>query len=127
VIGDTMVPGRLYTCGVVYEDLSTDSHYQPSVANSSIGSKYFAWRFSTLFGGVVPTLTVRLYDVVAGGGPILTDTTAASAFGAWWKSTDGGLNWVAYDTADKTNETTYIQYRPTSIADNIYCRALLTQ
>lgn len=126
-IGDTMVPARIYSCGVMYEDLSTDSHYQPSVANSSIGSKYFAWRFATAFSSTVPTLHIKIYDAVAGGGPLIDDDTVAAASGTWWKSTDGGSSWSAYDTVDKANDITYIQYRPTSLADNIRARALLTQ
>ena len=110
----------------LYEDLTTDSHYQPSVAQSSTANKRFAWRFSTAFGSTVPTLRLRLYDAVSGG-TLLDDTTVAAASGTWEKSTDGGSNWTAYNTTDKGNDTTYIRYTPTSLGDNIKVRALLTQ
>jgi len=125
-IGLTCIPARLLAAGVIYEDLGTDSHYQPSVAQSSITSKYFAWRFSTAFGGTVPALRIRLYNAVTGG-LLLDDTTTASASGTFEKSTNDGGAWGAYNTTDKGNDTTYIRYTPTSLADNIKVRALLTQ
>lgn len=120
------IPARIISLSTLYEDLTTDSHYQPSVAQSSTANKRFAWRFSTAFGSTVPTLRVRLYDAVSGGS-LLDDTTVAAASGTWEKSTDGGSNWTAYNTTDKGNDTTYIRYTPTSLGDNIKVRALLTQ
>lgn len=125
-IGQNCVPNRLFNTTITYNDLSTDSHFQPSVTNSSASSKIFSWRFSTAFGSTVPTLRIRLYNAVTGGS-LLDDTTTSSASGTWEKSTDGGSTWGAYNTTDKGNETTYIRYTPTSIADNIRVRALLTQ
>lgn len=126
VIGTFCLPSRIYNTCVVYEDNTTDSHYQPSVAQSSISSKIFAWRFSTAFGGTVPTLRIRLYNATSGG-LLLDDTTTASASGTFEKSTNDGGAWGAYNTTDKANDTTYIRYTPTSLADNIKVRALLTQ
>ncbi len=125
-IGGYCIPARIYSCGVIYEDNTTDSHYQPSVGQSSITNKYFAWRFSTAFGSTVPTLTIKLYDAVTAG-LLLTDDTASQANGTFEKSTDGGQSWGAYNTTDKANETTYIRYTPSSLADNIKVRALLTR
>lgn len=125
-IGLTCIPARVHAVGVIYEDLSTDSHYQPSVVQSNATSKYFTWRFSTAFGSTVPTLRVRLYNAVTGG-LLLDDTTTAAASGTWTKSTNDGSAYGAYDTTDKGNETTYIRYTPTTLADNIKVRALLTQ
>jgi len=128
-IGSFCIPARIYGVTVVYEDNTTDSHYQPSVAQSSISSKIFAWRFSTAFGGTVPTLRIRLYNA-ATGGILLDDVTNAEpedALGTFEKSTNDGGAWSSYDTTDKANETTYIRYTPTSLADNIKVRALLTQ
>jgi hypothetical protein len=125
-IGLTCIPARLHTVGVIYEDLGTDSHYQPSVAQSNITSKYFTWRFSTAFGSTVPTMRIRLYNAVTGG-LLLDDTTTSSASGTWTKSTNDGSSYGSYDTTDKGNETTYIRYTPTTLADNIKVRALLTQ
>lgn len=126
IIGMTCVPSRLYGLMVSYEDNSTDSHYQPSVANSNITSKIFAWRFATAFGGTVPTLRINLYDAETGS-LLLTDTTATSASGTFEKSTNNGGAWGAYNTTDKGNEDTYIRYTPSSLGDNIKVRAVLLQ
>lgn len=126
VIGPFCLTTRLYGLICTYEDSGTDSHYQPSVANSNVSTKRFAWRFATAFGGMVPTLTVNLYDAVTGALQ-LTDTTAAQASGTFEKSTNGGSSWSAYNTTDKANDTTYIRYTPSSLADNIRVRAVLTQ
>jgi len=125
-IGTFCVPTRIFSLSCIYEDNTTDSHYQPSVANSSTVSKVFAWRFSTAFGGTVPTLRIRLYNAVSGG-LLIDDTTTASASGTWEKSTNDGGAWGSYNTTDKANDTTYIRYTPTTLADNIKVRALLTQ
>jgi hypothetical protein len=125
-IGTFCLPSRIYSVSCLYEDNTTDSHYQPSVAQSDRVNKRFAWRFSTAFGGTVPTLRIRLYNAVTGG-LLLDDTTTTSASGTWEKSTDDGSSWVAYNTTDKANETTYIRYTPTTLGDNIKVRALLTQ
>lgn len=126
ILGTTCIPARIFSVTVVYEDNTTDSHYQPSVVQSDAVNKRFAWRFSTAFGGTVPTLRIRLYNAVSGG-VLLDDTTTASASGTWEKSTDDGAGWGAYNTTDKANETTYIRYTPTTLGDNIKVRALLTQ
>ncbi len=132
VIGTFCLPNRMYNICVVYEDDTTDSHYQPSVAFSSLADKRFAWRFSTAFGDTVPTLRVRLYNAVTGG-LLVDDYSAAVAedlsapHGTWQKSTDNGQNWSSYDASDKTNDNTYIRYTPASLGDDIKVRALLTQ
>ncbi len=124
VIGTFCLPNRVYNVCVVYEDDTTDSHYQPSVANSSTVDKRFAWRFSTAFGGTVPTLRVRLYNATSGG--LLVDDNTASPTGTFEKSTNDGGSWGSYNTTDKANDTTYIRYTPASLGDNIKVRALLT-
>lgn len=123
-IGTLNIPARLLSVCVVYEDNSTLSNYQPSVAFSSISSKQFAWRFATAFGTTVPTLRVRLYDAVSNG--LLVDDDTVTDIARFEKSTDGGSNWTAYNTTDKANETTYIRYTPLSLGDNIKVSALLT-
>ncbi len=125
VIGTFCLPNRMYNICVVYEDDTTDSHYQPSVAFSSTADKRFAWRFSTAFGGTVPTLRVRLYDAVTGG--VLVDDDSETPTGTWHKSTDDGDTWGDYNSTDKANDTTYIRYTPASLGDDIKVRALLTQ
>jgi len=124
-IGQNCIPARILSTTLIYNDLSTDSHYQPSVTNSSAASKIFSWRFSTAFGGTVPALRVRLYNAVTNN-ELLDDESVTPSEGTWEKSTDGGSNWVTYNATDKANETTYIRYTPTSIADNVRVRALLT-
>lgn len=124
ILGSFCIPARIYSCGVIYEDMTTDSHYQPSVVHSSASSKRFAWRFSTAFGSTVPTMRVRLYDAVTGS--LLVDDNTASPSGTFEKSTDDGGAWGAYNTTDKGNETTYIRYTPASLGDDIKVRALLT-
>jgi hypothetical protein len=124
MIGTMCVPGRVYNIACTYEDDTTDSHYQPSVGQSSTTSKIFAWRFSTAFGGTVPTLRVRLYNAVSGG--VLDDDDSVTQAGTWEKSTDGGSNWVAYDSTDKANDITYIRYTA-AVGDDVRVRALLTQ
>jgi hypothetical protein len=108
---------------LLYEDYSTDSHYQPSVGKTVIADKQFAWRFSNAFNTTVPTLRVRLYDAVSGG--LIVDDNTSSSIGTWEKTTDG-TSWSSYNTTDKGNETTYIRYTPLSLPDNIKIRALLT-
>lgn len=117
------VPGRIMSMAVLYEDYSTDPHYQPSAGKTEIANKRFAWRFATAFGSTVPTLKVRLFDAVTGG-LILEDLTIG-ATGIWEKSTDGGSNWSAYNATDKGNETTYVRYTPATLPDNIKIRSLL--
>lgn len=124
-ISDICVPGRVFSIGVIYDDLSTDSHFQPSVANSNQTNKCFAWRFSSLFGTIVPTLRIRLYDAINGGGALVDDNSVTMA-GTWEKSIDGGINWITFDTTDKLNDETYIRFTPASLGDNIRVRALLT-
>lgn len=124
-IGESCLPSKILGITVSYDDNTTDSHYVFSREKSSSTSKIFAWRFKTAFGSTVPTLRVSLYDDVSGG-LLLTDTTTTSASGTFEKSTDG-TTWTAYNTTDKGNETTYIRYTPSSLADNIIVAAYLTQ
>ncbi len=119
------VPGRIMSLAVLYDDYSTDVHYQPSTGKTVLASKQFAWRFATAFNTTVPTLRVRIYDAVTGG--LLLDDNSATPAGTWEKTTDGGSNWTAYNTTDKANETTYIRYTPATLPDNTKVRALLTQ
>ncbi len=126
VIGALCLPNRVYNICCTYEDNTTDSHYQPSVAHSSITSKIFAWRFSTAFGSTVPRLKVIFYNAETDG-ELLTDDTTNHAHGTFEKSTDDGATWDTYDLLDKTNETTYIRYTTTEIGDDIKVRALLIQ
>ena len=126
-IGWFCAPSRITSLTVIYSDTATttDSHYQPSVAKSDSANKRFAWRFSTAFGGTVPTLRVRIYNALTGD--LLIDDYTVNSKGTWNKLTDGGNTWGSYNTSDKGNETTYISYTPASLGDNIKVRIVLTQ
>lgn len=124
-VGLTCIPARVYALTLVFDDTSTDSHYQPSVGQSSTASKRFAWRHAVAFGGSVPALRIRLYDAVLG--TLLLDDNTDTPTGTWERSTNGGAAWSAWTNSDKTNETTYVRYTPASLADNIRVRAILTQ
>lgn len=124
-IGESCLPARVLGLNLSYEDNTTDSHYALSVTKSSLTSKIFGWWFKTAFGTTVPTLYVRLYDADTGG-LLLEDDTVASANGTFEKTTDGST-WTAYNDTDRANDTTWIRYTPTSLADNIKVQAYLTQ
>lgn len=124
-IGESCLPARVLGLNLEYEDNTTDSHYSLSVEKSSVTSKVFAWWFATAFGGTVPTLRISLYDADTGG-LLLTDVSDTPTGGTWEKSTDG-TTWAAYDDTDRGNDTTWIRYTPSSLADSIKVAAYLTQ
>jgi hypothetical protein len=125
-IGRTNLMQKMYNLSVIYEDDSTDSHYEPSIKNSDATSKIFAWRFSKAFGTTVPTLIVRIYDDVTDA-IIAADTTASPSAGTFQKSTDDGGSWSSYDDTDKTNDITYIRYTVTGTVNGVKARAVLQQ
>jgi hypothetical protein len=125
-ITDYCIPARIFVSGVIYEDLSTDSHYRFSATMSTLTGKTFAFRMTNTFGSVVPPLRIRLYDDVAGGAAVIDDNTISPS-GTWEKSINDGLTWGAYNTIDKHNDTTYIRYTNTSGSlDGIKVRVILT-
>ncbi|MFA6301344.1 MAG: hypothetical protein WC609_03265 [Candidatus Paceibacterota bacterium] len=125
IFGDSCIPARVLGINLSYEDNTSDSHFSLSVEKSSATSKIFAWWFDNDFGTVVPPLTVKLYDADTGG-LLLTDDTVLSANGLWEKTTDG-TSWAPYDTVDRGNNTTWIRYTPSSLADNVKVEAYLQQ
>lgn len=125
IFGDSCIPARVLGVNFSYEDNNSDSHFSLSVEKSSVTSKIFAWWFNTAFGSTVPTLEVDLYDAETGG-LLLTDNTATPLNGTWEKTTNGS-DWTAYDTSDRTNNTTWIRYTPNSLADNVKVEAYLRQ
>ena len=124
ILGATCIPARILSLSVLYEDLSTDSHYQPSVGLSNITNKRFAWRFSTAFGDTVPNLRIRIYDAVSGAS--LLDDNTSGPTGTFEQSTNGGSSWSAWTNSDKTNDDTYIRYTPSSFPEGVKARSLLT-
>ena len=125
VIGTTCIPSRIMGLSLIYEDQSTDGHYQPSVANSSITSNIFAWRQSILWGSNIPNMRIRLYNATTGS-LILDDNVASSSFGTWEYSSDNGSSWNAWlDTEDTVGN--YIRYTASSLPGGVRIKALLTQ
>lgn len=116
-IGESCLPSRFLAVNISYEDDSMLANYALSEEKSSSSSKIIGFYFKSSFGSTVPNLRINLYDVNTGG-LLLTDTTASPTNGTWEKTTDG-TTWTAYNTTDRGNDTTYIRYTPTSIADNI--------
>ena len=119
------IPPRLLGFNVIYREIDNDYHFQPSIGKTSATNKRFTWRFSSGFGTTVPTLRVRLYENVTNN--LLVDDNTSSPSGTFEKSTDGGSIWSVYNSNDKTNETTYIRYKPAYLSDTVKVRPILTQ
>lgn len=125
VIGTTCIPSRIMGLSLIYEDQSTDGHYQPSVANSSITSNIFAWRQSILWNSNIPNMRIRLYNATTGS-LILDDNVTLSSFGTWEYSSDNGSTWNTWlDTEDTVGN--YIRYTASSLPGGVRIKALLTQ
>lgn len=125
VIGTTCIPSRIMGLSLIYEDKSTDGHYQPSVANSSITSNIFAWRQSILWSSNIPNMRIRLYNATTGS-LILDDNVISSSFGTWEYSSDNGSSWNTWsDTEDAVGN--YIRYTASSLPGGVRIKALLTQ
>lgn len=123
-INNTMIPARIQTIGVLWDDLSTLVQYQLSATKTDAVNKRIAWWFGTAFGSTVPNLRVRLYDAVSGG--LLVDDNTSSPTGTFERSTNDGGAWSSWNNTDRGNTTTYLRYTPLSLADNIRVRAVLT-
>jgi hypothetical protein len=128
-ITDYCIPARIFGTGIIYQDSSSDVHFRFSGGFSSATNKQFVFRFVTAFGtsygNVTPTLYIRLYDDVTGA-LLVQDNSATPTYGTWAKGTIDGAPSGMYTTTDKTNDTTYIGYTPTSLGSNIKVRAVLT-
>lgn len=124
-LGTACIPARISNFSLVYEDNSTDSHYEPSVSNSSVNSRIFAYRQVTAWSSNIPNMRIRLYNASTGLN-ILDDSVTSSSFGTWQYSTDGGSSWLSWNSsADAVGN--YIRYTATSLPNGIRVRALLTQ
>lgn len=124
IIGRTFLPNRIYSMSLIYEDDTTDSHYEPSKTKTSSSSKTFAWRQATSWGSNIPNLRVRIYNLKSGN-LVLDDTVLASESGIWEYSTNG-TSWNAWDNTQDTVGN-YIRYRATSLPAGISVRVVLTQ
>jgi len=125
ILGTTCVPARIMGFVLTYEDNTTDSHYEPSVANSSVTNRIFAYRQKTLWSSNVPDLRIRLYNISSGLN-VLDDRVSTSSFGTFEYSSDGGLNWITWDSSSDVVGN-YIRYTATSLPNGIKVRVLLTQ
>ena len=125
VLGITCVPSRILSLTLTYEDTTNDSHYTPSVANSSIASRIFAYRQDVAWGSNIPTMKIQLYNVVTST-LLIEDTTSANTYGTFEYSSDNGGTWNAWlNTADVVGN--YIRYTAASLPDGTRVKAIISQ
>ncbi len=125
ILGMTCIPAHISNIIVAYEDnTSTDSHYQPSMAKSSIASRIFAYRQSSAWGSNIPTLNINLYNASTNA-LVLNDNTVSLSSGTWEYSTDG-TNWNSWSVSADTVGN-YIRYTANSLPAGIIVRAIVTQ
>lgn len=126
IMGEICVPTRIYSICCTYEDKSQDSHYEPSLTKSSAQNRQFAWRQISSWGGTIPNLRIRLFNV-ANNATVLDDDVTSNTYGTWQYSTDG-TNWLSWSSSADTIGN-YIRYTADDgiIGNLITVRALLTQ
>lgn len=125
ILGSSCIPARILGISLVYEDDSTDSHYEPSVSLSSIASRIFSWRQGSIWGGTIPNLRIRIWNIDLNT-LVLEDTTSASLYGDWEYSTNNGSSWNAWSSGADTIGN-YIRYTADSITPGIRTRVIITQ
>ena len=124
VAGINCNPNRLYGFTFTYEDDTTDYHYLPSVAKSSLTNRVFAWQQTSLFNSNIPNMKVRVYNA-NNGNIILYDTVTDSNLGTWEYSTDG-TTWNPWSSsADAVGN--YIRYTADYLPSNYKLRVGLNQ
>lgn len=114
MVGLLLVPARLFSVNVIYEDDSTDHRLQFSSKSTAAP----IWRLAHSFGGTLPTLRVRIKDAETGN-LLLEDTTSGENYGTFEKSTDDGETWGSWNATDKANEITYFRYVPNNFPGGI--------
>jgi len=125
ILGGYCIPARILNLAITYEDNGTDSHYEPSVAKSSLTGNTFAYRQSILWSSAIPNLRIRLYDT-ADNSLLLNDTVISSANGTWQYSSNNGTTWNTWNSsADVVGN--YIRYVANTLPSNTRIRAVLTQ
>ncbi len=125
IIGTSCIPSRIMGITLSYEDNTTDSHYEPSITNSSVSNRIFSYRQKTSWGSTIPNMRIRLYNVSSGLN-LIDDNIISSGYGTFQYSNDGGTSWLTWNsTADVVGN--YIRYTATSLPDGVRVRALLTQ
>jgi len=125
IIGTTCIPSRILGFILTYEDNMTDSHYEPSVSNTSIQNNTFAFRQKTEWGSNIPDMRIRIFNI-ANSSTVLDDTTVLSSNGTWEYSDDEGVTWNSWDnTQDIVGN--YIRYTADSLPGSMKVRIVLTQ
>jgi hypothetical protein len=124
IAGNTCLTNKIYGFSLIYEDDRTDSNYSPSVSNSSLNNRTFAWRQDKSWFGNIPDLKIRLYNS-SNNTIVYYDTVTTSGSGTWEYSTDG-INWLPWNsTAD--NIGNYIRYVADFIPNGIKLRVGLNR
>ena len=125
-MGNLLIPARILNVGVVYDDTGMSDHWQGSSnIGTSLAVKQFGFRHAVAYGSVVPRLKVELFDAESGSS-LGSDDSTTQAW-TWSKSTNAGGAWGAMNQTDRANADTYIRVAPTSLADNIKVRAVITE
>lgn len=125
-MSDLMLPARVLSIGVMYEDTNMSDFWQGSSnVGTDLVNKRFGFRHAVAYGSVVPRLQIELFNAETGAS-LGSDDSQTLAW-TWEKSTNSGGAWGAYNTADRANENTYIRVTPTSLADNIKVKAVLRE
>lgn len=125
-IDNTMIPSRIQTVSVQWDDLGMSDYWQGSSnIGTSLAAKQFGFRAAVAYGTTVPRLKVELFDAESGSSLGSDDTTTAAW--TWEKSTNAGGAWGAMNQTDRANADTYVRVTPTSLADNIKVRAVLRE
>lgn len=124
-IGTECIPARIMSITLTYEGENTDSHYTPSVANSSIINRIFAYRQSLTWGSNIPTLRIVLKNAETGS-LLIDDDSISNNFGTFQYSINNGVSWLPWDnTQDLVGN--YIRYTATSLPNGVRVIASLTQ
>jgi hypothetical protein len=104
--------------------LSTNRYYLPSIAESSVINKQFAYQQILTFRTNIPELRIKIYNALTNS-LMLDDNTTLEASGIFEYSTDG----IVWNPWDNTQDTVgnYIRYTAASLPNNIKVKILLTQ
>lgn len=125
ILGTTCIPSRILGLTLIYEDITNDGHYSPSVTNSNVISRIFSYRQSISWGSNIPTMRIRLYNAVTNS-LLIDDDTTSNSFGTFEYSSDNGVSWNTWlNTADVVGN--YIRYTATSLPSGIRVKSILTQ
>jgi len=125
IMGTTCIPARLTGLSVVYEDLSTDSHYNPSLNLSSLTNRIFAYRQSEDWGGNIPPLKIKLTNADTNVS-ILDDNTISQYSGIFEYSNDNGSSWNAWDNTQNMVGN-FIRYTASSLPASTKIKATILQ